>query len=105
MIIASWTGARGPPMLEMVVFPSTASIFGSQEKAVLERAVTMDSFLETNQLPDWMSCDPAQREELHTSIPIKKSSVSPATTRRTQERSPASAASPLKELLALKTRS
>ena len=85
--------------------PSAASIFGSQEKAVLERAVTMDSFLETNQLPDWMSCDPAQREELHTSVPLKKSAVSPAPTRRTQERSPGSVASSLKELLALKAKS
>ena len=84
----------------MVVFPSTSFIFGSQEKAVLECAVTMDSFIETNQLPDWMSCDPAQCEELHTSISINKSSVSPATTRPSK-----SAASPLKELLALKTKS
>ena len=89
----------------MAVFPSSASIFGSQEKAVLERAVTMDSFLETNQLPDWMSCDPAQREELHTSLPMKKSAVSPAATRRTQGKSPGSVSSSLKELLALKTKS
>ena len=87
------------------MFLFAASIFGSQEKAVLERAVTMDSFLETNQLPDWMSCDPAQREELHTSVPLKKSAVSPAPTRRTQERSPGSVASSLKELLALKAKS
>ena len=53
----------------------TGSIFGSQEKAVLERAVTMDSFLETSQLPDWMSCDPDQREKLHLSLPVKKSTT------------------------------
>ena len=36
----------------------------------------MDSFPETSQLPDWMSCDPVQHEELHTSLPMKKSAVS-----------------------------
>ena len=93
------------PCLKWGTVPIAASIFGSQEKAVLERAVTMDRFLETNQLPDWMLCDPAQREELHTSVPLKKSAVSPAPTRRTQERSPGSVASSLKELLALKAKS
>ena len=52
--------------------PSSGSVFGSQEKAVLERAVTPESFQENKQLPDWMSPDPKQREELHLSLPGKK---------------------------------
>ena len=40
------------------------SIFGSSEVAVMERAVHRDKFKELKQLPDWMSCDPEQREQL-----------------------------------------
>ena len=34
--------------------------------------MTAESFQEAKQLPDWMSPDPTQREELHISLPGKK---------------------------------
>ncbi len=47
-------------------FPFVASIFGSSEMAMMERAVTKDKFKELKKLPEWMSCDPEQQEQLKT---------------------------------------
>ncbi len=47
-------------------FSFVASIFGSSEIAMMERAITKDKFKELKQLPEWMSCDPEQQEQLKT---------------------------------------
>lgn len=49
----------------------SASIFGASEHAVLERAVTRERYREHKQLPEWMSCDPDQREQLRP-VPTRK---------------------------------
>lgn len=48
-----------------------ASIFGSSETAMQERAVTKEKFKELKKLPDWLSSDPEQREHLRT-VPMRK---------------------------------
>ena len=42
----------------------SGSLLGACETAVLERSVSRDEYKETRCLPDWMSCDPEQREQL-----------------------------------------
>lgn len=60
-----------PPAHANTVAWLGGSIFGSSEVAVLERAVTRDTFRELAQLPDWTSCDPEQREQLRA-VPTRK---------------------------------
>ena len=46
----------------MIAF--SGSLLGACETAVLERSLSRDEYRETRSLPDWMSCDPEQREQL-----------------------------------------
>ncbi|XP_064403318.1 actin-related protein 10-like [Halichondria panicea] len=55
-----------PPSHPNCVAWCGASIFGSSEIAMMERAITKDKFKELKQLPEWMSCDPEQQEQLKT---------------------------------------
>ena len=40
------------------------SLLGACETAVLERSVSREEYKETRSLPDWMSCDSKQQENL-----------------------------------------
>ena len=42
----------------------SGSLLGACETAILECSVSRDEYRETRCLPDWMSCDPEQREQL-----------------------------------------
>ena len=48
----------------LTVYCSSGSLLGACETTVLERSVSREEYKETRSLPDWMSCDPDQREQL-----------------------------------------